>query len=171
MKQLIEIKDGRRLFPPFPLVLVTIPGKPPNILTAALAHVFSFNPFIIGIGVDPRRHSFELLKTAKDFVINIPTKRLIEQVLFCGTNSGREVDKFEATRLTDVTAQEVEAPLIGECPVNFECQIIQNIEIGDHVWFLGEVIVVHQDVNYSKEKALCYWAGEFRLPGTLFRRR
>ena len=35
MKQIIETKEGRRAFPPFPVVLVTMPGKPPNIITAA----------------------------------------------------------------------------------------------------------------------------------------
>lgn len=171
MKQIIDINEGRGLFPPFPLVLVTIPGKRPNIMTAALVHVFSFEPLLIGIGVAPRRFSYELLQTAKDFVVNIPTKELIDQVLYCGTKSGREVDKFEKTRLTEVAAQEIEAPLIGECPVNFECVLTQSVETGDHVWFIGEVVAVHRDVNYTRENALCYWAREFRLPGTLFRRR
>ena len=171
MKQIIEVKEGRRTFPPFPLVLVTMAGKPPNILTAALMHVFSFDPFLIGIGVAPKRFSFGLLQSAKDFVVNIPTRNILDQVLYCGTHSGRDVDKFEKTRLNEVPAQEVEAPLIAECPVNYECQITQTIETGDRHWFLVEVKVVHQDVNFNRENLLCYWGGEFRLLGTLLRQR
>ncbi len=171
MKQVIDEKEGRRAFPPFPLALVTIPGSPPNIITAALIHVFSFDPFLIGVGIAPSRYSYELLKAAKDFVVNIPTKDILDQVMFCGTKSGRDVNKFEKTRLTDIPAQEVEAPLISECPVNFECEITQTLKTGDHYWFIGEVRVIHRDVNFSRENTLCYWANEFRLPGPLIRRR
>ncbi len=171
MKQIIDEKEGRRAFPQFPLALVTIPGKTPNILTAALMHVFSFEPFQIGIGIAASRYSYQLLKVAKSFVVNIPTRELLDQVIFCGTNSGRDVNKFQKTRLTESSAQEVDAPLIAECPMNFECEISQIIETGDHHWFIGEVKVIHKDVNYSRENVLCYWAGEFRLPGTLLRRR
>ena len=171
MKQVIDEKEGRKAFPPYPLALVTIPGSPPNIITAALIHVFSFEPLQIGIGIAPTRYSYELLKVASGFVVNIPTKELLDHVVFCGTKSGRDVNKFEKTRLTDVPAQTVEAPLIAECPVNFECEITQIIETGDHHWFIGEVKVIHKDMNFSRENALCYWAGEFRLPGTLLRHR
>lgn len=171
MKQLVDVREGLRAFPPFPVVLVTMPGRPPNILTAAMCHVFSFDPPLVGVGVAPKRYSYERMKEHKDFVVNIPTKDLLEQTLFCGTRSGREVDKFEATRLTPIPAKEVEAPLIGECPVNLECRTTKIVETGDHTWFIGQVLQVHKDVNYSREVALCYWGREFRLPGTLLRHR
>ncbi|MFW9830389.1 MAG: flavin reductase family protein [Candidatus Thorarchaeota archaeon] len=169
MKEVIDEKEGRRAFPPFPLALITIPGNPPNIITAALIHVFSFSPFQIGIGIAPSRYSFQLLKSAEDFVVNLPSREVLDQVIFCGNNSGRDVDKFEKTRLTAVPSREGDAPLIAECPVNFECHIIQNIETGDRHWFIGEVKTIHQDVNFNRENLLCYWAGEFRLLGTLLR--
>lgn len=171
MKQVIDNKEGRRAFPSFPLTLVTIPGTPPNIITAALMHVFSFNPFQIGIGISPSRYSYGLLKVADDFVVNLPSREILDQVVFCGNNSGRDVDKFEKTRLTAIPAQEGKAPLIAECPINYECQIIQTIETGDRHWFIGEVKVVHRDVNFNRENLLCYWAGEFRLLGTLLHQR
>jgi flavin reductase (DIM6/NTAB) family NADH-FMN oxidoreductase RutF len=171
MKEIIEAKEGLRAFPQFPLALVTMPGQPPNIIVVALIHVFSFKPFLLGVGIGHSRYSHELLKAAKDFVVNIPTKELLDQVQFCGTESGRNVDKFEKTRFKDVAAQEVESPLIDECPVNYECRITQTIETGDHTWFIGEVLVIHRDVSYTREMALSYWAGEYRLPGNLLRRR
>ncbi len=171
MKQIVEDKEGMRAFPQFPLALVTMPGQPPNIIVVALIHIFSFKPFMLGVGIGQSRYSYELLKASKDFVVNIPTKELLDQVHFCGTESGRDVDKFEKTHFKDVVAQEVESPIIDECPVNYECKIVQTMETGDHTWFIGEVLVIHKDVSYSREMALSYWAGEYRLPGSVIRRR
>ena len=161
-----------RLFPSFPVAMVTVEceGKS-NIITLAMVHVFSFEPPLIGIGVSPKRHSFSMLKGSREFVLNVPDKELIPQTLYCGVKSGRKLDKFRETGLTPVKAQFVGAPLIGECPVNIECKVVQEIETGDHVWFLGRVEAIHMDEGYDRICAASYWGGEFRMMGELIGKR
>jgi flavin reductase (DIM6/NTAB) family NADH-FMN oxidoreductase RutF len=165
-------ENWRTVFPSFPVVMATVESNgSKNIITLGMVHVFSFDPPIVGIGVSPRRHSFQMLKDSGEFVINIPTKELVPQTLFCGIKSGNKIDKFKETGLTPVPGEAVKAPLIGECPVNLECKVVKETEVGDHVWFLGEVVKAHIKENYRRGDAVSYWAGEFRMMGELVGKR
>lgn len=162
---------GIRTFPAFPVVLAVVGKEEKNIITLALVHVFSYNPPLIGIGVMPCRYSHELLHRSPDFSVNIPSKELVEEVIFCGERSGKEVDKFEETGLTPVPGKRIESPVIEECIVNFECRKVQTFDTGDHTWFIGEIVCAQTVENYDRERALIYWAGEFRTLGEIIRGR
>ena len=157
-----------RLFPCFPCVLVTVEQ---NIITIGLVHIFSFNPPFLGIGIAPSRHSFGLLKRSREFVVNIPTREILPAVSYCGEHSGRNEDKFKATGLTAETPVKIKTPSISECPVKFECTVVQEVETGDHTWFIGEVVHVGMNENYKKEDAVLYWGGFYRLPGPVIGQR
>lgn len=155
-----------RLFPSFPVVIASMEHNGErNLITLGLVHVFSFNPFVLGIGISPERHSYSLIDKSGEFVVNIPTRPLHNQIMICGTKSGRDTDKFAATGFTAVKGTAVNAPIIKECPVNFECRVIKKIEVGDHAWFMGTVLNVHIDSDYRREDAVEYWAGQFNLMG------
>ena len=47
-----------------------------------------------------------------------------EAVLFCWKNSGRDVDKFAKTGLTAIAGKNVRTPMIDECILHYECQVI-----------------------------------------------
>ena len=161
-----------RLFPSFPVVMVTVEhGSSRNIITLGMVHIFSFDPPIIGIGVSPKRHSFEMIKESGEFVLNIPSKELVPQTLFCGIKSGSKIDKFKETGFSAVKADTVNAPLIEDCPVNIECKVVQEIVVGDHTWFFGRVQKIHMNESYKRDDALTYWSGEFRMMGELVGKR
>jgi flavin reductase (DIM6/NTAB) family NADH-FMN oxidoreductase RutF len=168
MKQEIEPKEARTKFPAFPVVLVTT-GE--NIIAIGMVHVFSFDPLMIGIGVHPKRHSYKLLKEHKDFGVNIPTLDLAEKVNQCGSHSGRKMNKFQEFGLTQMKPKSIRSVLVEECPVNMECKVVNEFSTGDHDWFVGEVVKVHKEENYDREKALSYWAKEYRAMGELIMKR
>ncbi|MEI6510188.1 MAG: flavin reductase family protein [bacterium] len=144
---------------PCPVVLVTVVGKSgrPNIITLAWAANLCSEPPIVGISVRPSRFSYHLLREVTEFVVNIPSTGLKRQVEWCGANSGRGFDKFAATDLTPVPASLVLPPLVGECPLNLECRVLQIIPLGSHDLFLGEVLKVHLD------QECCTQAGKLDL--------
>jgi flavin reductase (DIM6/NTAB) family NADH-FMN oxidoreductase RutF len=162
---------GIRTFPAFPVVMAVVGKEEKNIITIALVHVFSFNPPLVGIGVSPSRFSHELLHRSPDFSINIPSKELVEETIFCGEKSGKDFDKFEETGLTAIPGKKIGTPVIGECLVNLECKKVQVFDTGDHTWFIGEVMCAQTVENYDRERALIYWAGEFRTLGETIRGR
>jgi len=65
-----------------------------------------------------------------EFVINLPTKELLEQVWTVGTQSGRNVDKFQVTGLTPMPADVVKPPRIAEYPTHVECRIGDRVDTG-----------------------------------------
>ncbi len=172
MKTKMDPKKSIRTFPHFPTVLVGC-GKEErtNLITVALVHVFSFDPPCIGIGIAPQRYSFELLKDHPEFTINIPMADQLGAVMTCGTLSGRDTDKFEKTGLSFQKSQEIDTYGVKECPVTMECKVMEEITIGDHVWFIGEVVHSFVLEELDRQELVLYWGGEFRVPGELLRER
>lgn len=100
---------------PCPVVLVTCmdeKGKP-NIITLAWVGVACSNPPTLGLGIRPHRQSNKLISKAKEFVVNIPTTKILEQTDFCGMVSGKEADKFLKSGLTRLRSSRIKPPLIG----------------------------------------------------------
>lgn len=151
-------KPGNMLYP-LPVVMVSVADKEGNnnIITIAWAGTICTNPPMVSISVRPERHSYHILKETGEFVINLPSRELAYATDYCGVKSGRDVDKFKELSLTPLKAQNVSAPLIGECPVSIECKVKEVIPLGSHDLFVAEVLAVHADERYMDEK------GKFRL--------
>lgn len=167
MKNPITSDAAEDAFSGFPVVLATVAGEKDNIITLAMCHIFSLNPPYIGVGVAPKRYSYGLLKSGKDFAVNIPSKSILKAVEVCGSKSGRRVDKFQAAGLTREKAEKISAPLIAECPVNIECLKIKDVEAGDHTWFIGEIVAARADPRYERNRDMLLYWGEYRTIGGL----
>ena len=142
---------------PVVMVSVTDGEGHDNIITVAWTGTVCSDPPMLSISVRPERYSYFMLKKTGEFVVNLVTKDLVYATDFCGVKSGRELDKFRETRLTRQSASAVKAPMIGESPVNLECQVSQVIPLGTHDMFLARIVAVHADKRYMDEK------GKFHL--------
>ncbi|MFW9807726.1 MAG: flavin reductase family protein [Candidatus Thorarchaeota archaeon] len=138
---------------PCPVVLLSVAGEEkPNIITLSwVANVCSSPPTIVA-GIRPERYSYNLVKAAGEFVLNIPSTEQFEGTEFAGTKSGREYDKFAEGGFTSEPASKVNAPMIKECPINIECKTAQIIPLGAHDLFVAEVLAVHVDESLLDEK-------------------
>ena len=71
------------------------------------------------------RYTKELVDKNPEFTINVPYGAYNKEILgFCGTKSGRNVDKFAEMGLTKVEGQTVSVPAIKELPLTLECKVI-----------------------------------------------
>lgn len=143
-------KPGNMVYP-LPAVMVTCrdQGKD-NIITIAWTGTICTNPAMTYISVRPERHSYEMIKNSKEFVINLTTAELARATDFCGVRSGRDVDKFQEMRLTKEEAQIVNAPVIGESPVNIECKVEKVVPLGSHHMFTAKVVNIMVDDSYME---------------------
>jgi flavin reductase (DIM6/NTAB) family NADH-FMN oxidoreductase RutF len=141
LKKSFPLSQVYRLLEPGPVVLVTTAHKGrPNIMTMSWHMMIDFEPPIVGCVISNRNHSFGMLKTTKECVINIPTVELAAKVVGCGNTSGRSVDKFKTFRLTPVAASRVKAPLIAECYANLECKVVDTRMVAEYCIFILEVL-------------------------------
>jgi flavin reductase (DIM6/NTAB) family NADH-FMN oxidoreductase RutF len=162
MKSETSVQEGLGKLPIRPVYLVSCEhhGKK-NIISVGMFAYFSGKPTLVGIGIAPSRFSYGLIQKSKAFVINVVDKKLVEAVRICGESSGRDADKFTLAKLTAVPASRVSAPFIQESPLSIECKVVQAVEVGDHVWFIGEVLETHVREGYDwKEGLLLKWVGE-----------
>jgi flavin reductase (DIM6/NTAB) family NADH-FMN oxidoreductase RutF len=129
------------LLEPGPVVLLTTADKTKvNIMTMSWHTMMEFEPPIVGCVISNRNYTFNILKTTKECVINIPTLELAEKVVGCGNSSGRNIDKFKVFGLTQVTASCVKAPLIDECYASLECKVVDEKMVAKYNLFILEVL-------------------------------
>lgn len=94
-------KPGNMLYP-LPAVMVSCADKSgkDNILTVAWTGTVCSDPPMLYISVRPGRFSHHMIEETGEFVVNLTTEKLARATDFCGVRSGRDVDKWEETRLT-----------------------------------------------------------------------
>lgn len=145
MQQQVSVSRAwERKYPEQVVMVTTISadGKP-NIITLGWAMPTSGSPPMCAISIGLGRYSHELLGQVPEFVLTFPAEDMEEAMLFCGTQSGRKVDKFQETGLTALPATSVRPPLIGEAVTNMECRVVSTHLTGDHTIFVGEIVAAH----------------------------
>lgn len=112
------------------ILLTTKAGNKVNSMTIAWGNLgIEWNKPIFMAYVREHRFTREQLDKNAEFTINIPyidgNKALDKKILsFCGTKSGRKVDKAEELGLTLVEGEEVSVPAVAELPLTLECKVI-----------------------------------------------
>jgi len=84
---------------------------------------------IFTVLVRPSRYTFSRLAQSDSFTVNVPCPALYSAVEFCGSRSGRDVDKFAECNLTAEASQTIATPGIGESPVIYECRIRHTTDV------------------------------------------
>ena len=75
------------------------------------------------------RHTKTLLDKSGEFTVNIPWGEYDHSIIgYCGTKSGRDVDKFKELDLETVPGETVAAPAIRQLPLTLECKVIYKQE-------------------------------------------
>ena len=134
------------LLSPVPAVLVSCGDREQNnILTVAWTGVLNSDPPKTYIAVRPTRFSHRILQDKKEFVLNLTPASLARAVDFCGVCSGEKTDKFEKCRLTRTFVEEVDAPLVAECPLSICCKVTDVVPLGSHDLFIADIVAVYAD--------------------------
>ncbi|MHC4479687.1 MAG: flavin reductase family protein [Planctomycetota bacterium] len=81
--------------------------------------------------VRPSRFTFGNIEATGEFVVSVPGDDMHETCLYCGSISGRDVDKFAERNLTPVEAETVGVPLIGQCVRHYECRVVHRNDVVD----------------------------------------
>jgi len=77
------------------------------------------------IAVRDSRYTFTLLEKTDNFTVTIPAgDEQNKAVMFCGTKSGRDFDKFEECLLRQRPARQTQSPVIDIPGIHYECKII-----------------------------------------------
>ena len=145
--------DPQKILFPLPVSLVvTGTMERANIVTIAWVSLLTSKPPTLGISVGTRGFSGEEILKNKHFTVNIAGVDIMEQADFCGITSGRDMDKFEKTGLTPLPSHIIASPMIGECPLNFECELTESSVVGTTNHFTGRILKVHMDSDKLRDQ-------------------
>lgn len=109
-----------------------------DIITLAWHMPTSFDPDLYAISVGKTRYSYKLINKSKVFCVNFIPYELKDQALFCGRHRGEHTDKFKM--LGKDECEKIDCPRIKEALAYLECEVINEIETGDHVIFVSQVL-------------------------------
>ena len=100
-------------------------GEALNTMTIGWATIgYVWSKPIMMVAVRLSRHTFTIIEKASDFTVSIPSVDLSDELTFCGTESGRNYDKFDECNLELVASQMVTSPIINVAGLHYECKII-----------------------------------------------
>jgi flavin reductase (DIM6/NTAB) family NADH-FMN oxidoreductase RutF len=116
-KVIAQIKEGA--------FLTVKAGKAYNTMTIGWALIgYAWQKPVLMVLVRTSRHTFGLIEKAVDFTVAAPTTDMRKALMFCGSKSGRDVDKYKACNLELMNAQKVLSPVIKTPAIHFECKIL-----------------------------------------------
>ena len=118
------------------------PDDKPNVMTAAWGGICCSRPPCVAVSLRAATYTHGNLTRRKAFTISIPSEAHVKQADYFGLVSGRDTDKFAATRLTPVKSELVDAPYVMEFPLVLECRLVHTFELGLHTQFVGEIVDV-----------------------------
>lgn len=79
---------------------------------------------VFTVYVRPSRYTHSLIEESGEFTVNILPPGMEEVTTYCGSVSGRDVNKFEVKGLTPIPSSRLKTPIIKECIIHFECRVI-----------------------------------------------
>jgi len=139
------------LVAPRPIALVTSMNEHGG-LNAAPFSAYNYlctDPPIVGIGVTDRpASSFVPKDTARnirrtgEFVINVVTEDLAQQMNICATDFPAEVSELEMAKFSTARSSVVKVPRIAEAHAALECREYTTMEIGRSRIILGRVVSI-----------------------------
>ena len=79
---------------------------------------------ILMVAVRNSRHTFTLMEVAPDFTVTLPSGNLRDEIFYCGTKSGRDVDKLQECGLNTAAGRKTQTPIIDVPGMHVECKIV-----------------------------------------------
>jgi len=137
-------------------------GAELNTMTIGWATIgYIWQKTVFMIAVRDSRHTFKLLEQTDNFTVTIPTGDAYKDaVMFCGTQSGSQVNKFAECNLATRPAHHVQAPIIDIPGVHYECKIIYKTAMDNsfldksleklypkkdyHTLYFGEIVACYE---------------------------
>jgi flavin reductase (DIM6/NTAB) family NADH-FMN oxidoreductase RutF len=71
------------------------------------------------------RETYKMLEASVHFTISIPNyDTMKDEWMFCGTTSGKNVDKIKACNLKVLEGRQSDVPVLADCKTHYECKVI-----------------------------------------------
>ncbi len=132
---------------PFGLVVSIDSSNKVNVMGISWWTYVSRNPSLLLICLSNRNYTNENIRLSKEFSLCLPSEDIKDEAWKCSTTSGRSINKVEEYNLELIQSNHINTPILRESYVAFECKVVKEIEAGDHIIFLGEILNILGDTT------------------------
>jgi flavin reductase (DIM6/NTAB) family NADH-FMN oxidoreductase RutF len=123
-----------------------------NVMAAAWVMPLDFDPPKVAVVIDANTYTRQLVDASGEFALNIPCRRIAENVIKAGSASGKDIDKFAHSGLSGFPAEIIDAPLIEGCVAWLECRVLPRPDNQQrHDLYLAEVVAAQADDQVFRE--------------------
>lgn len=144
---------------PRPIALASTVDKKGNINLSPFSffNMFSTVPPILIFSPSRRvrdnttKHTLENILEVPEVVIGTVNYPIVQQISLASTEYGDGINEFIKSGLTMKDADFVKPKLIGECPVNFECKVLEVKHLGDQGGAGNLIICEVQKIHIREE--------------------
>lgn len=140
--------------------LITSDGpNGPNIMAAEWTHHVSYSPGLIAVCIGFGKATLENIMATKKFGVSITATDQTVASNVAGGTSGREINKIDALKELGFKFYKGNTGLwmVEGAALNAECKVINEIDLGDHVMLVGEVV----EIKANDKEPLAYHQGKY----------
>ncbi len=151
---------------PEPVILIIVKDKHGkyNPVPCSWAMAASGDPLMFAFALSSKRYSLEAIRRTGEFVISFPSELMTEEILYYGTHSGDNTDKFKEKPLETEKAESVDSLILKDSVANFECVLDSEHITGDHIIITARVLKSWQNKDSSLKRLFNAGSG-FKLSG------
>lgn len=104
--------------------------------------------FSTGRGNNTNKDTLNNVLATKQFVVNMVTEELAEQMNTTAQSVPHDVDEFELAGVTPIASVKVKPMRVKESPITFECELVHHYFLEDHKHggacvVIGRIVMMH----------------------------
>jgi flavin reductase (DIM6/NTAB) family NADH-FMN oxidoreductase RutF len=123
----------------------------PNVAPYSYFNLMGNDPTYVAFGSTGVKDSIRNLREVPQFVANIVTMHLLEQMNFTSTDFPRDENEFSWAGLTQMPSAVVRPCRVGEAKAHLECEVVQIVTDRNTNIVLGRVMHAHVDKSVWKD--------------------
>lgn len=151
MRRLVDLKKATRLINHGPVVLLSSLCQGRTDITPIAWHMpVQKDPPVIALVIDEDSFIYECILETGDFAVNIPSSIMLEDIVTCGSVSGRDADKIKLCNFDMSPGKMIKSPNLEEALAVMECVLIKD----DHL--LDEYNMVIGEVKYAEAEETAF---------------
>jgi flavin reductase (DIM6/NTAB) family NADH-FMN oxidoreductase RutF len=139
---------------PRPIAFVSSIGRDgrTNLAPFSYFNAVASEPPLVAIAINNRpgdpKDTLRNIQETREFVVNVVTEAMLDAMVQTAGEWPREVSEFGRSGLTPAPSERVHAPSVRESPLQLECVLHREVELGNSTLVVGEVVLarVHDDV-------------------------
>ena len=117
----------------------------PNLAPFSYFNAVSSDPPLVAIAISDRaddpKDTLRNIRETREFVVNVVSEPLLDAMVSTSGEWPRATSEFGPSGLTQAPSERVRAPYVAESPLQLECTLYREVQLGNSFLVVGEVIL------------------------------